>query len=197
MASDRPLLPAWAALAAIGGGLAWIPVRLGVSVAFSTEFLTLDYVTWNKLMVVPLALLIAAAVALAMRVESRGARIGAAVAAAGLIGMLAGVVVEFYVFGGLAGDRGGAIVGWGIYLLAGLLVHVIGLAVLGVALRRTPVGWLALVIAALHLLWLPSGFVEGGGLLVANQLAIGLAWVALGVASRAAMNRGPASRLTV
>jgi hypothetical protein len=180
MSPNRFFLPA---LTAIAGGVAWIPMRLGVSVAFSTEFLRLDYVTWNKLMVVPLALMIAAGVALATSVGSRAARIGAAMAVAGLIGMLAGVVVEFFVFGGLSGDRGGAMLGWGIYLLGGLLVHVIGLAVLAVARWGTAVGWLALLIAALHVAWLPSGFVEGGMLLVADQVAIGLAWVALGVAA--------------
>ena len=43
------MMPRWASAAAILGGLAWIPVRLGVSVGYSTEFLRLTYVEWNKL----------------------------------------------------------------------------------------------------------------------------------------------------
>jgi hypothetical protein len=93
--------------------------------------------------------------------------------------MMAGVVVEFHVFGGLTGDREGAIVGWMLYLLGGVLPHVIGMVVLGLALQRMPVGLLALVIGGLHVAWLPAGM-GGDGLLIADQVAIGLAWVALG-----------------
>ena len=32
-------MPWWSAAAVVLGGLAWIPVRLGVSVAWSTDFL--------------------------------------------------------------------------------------------------------------------------------------------------------------
>jgi hypothetical protein len=178
--TSSPALPWWASLGAVVGGLAWIPVRLGVSVSFSTELLRLTYVEWNKLMVVPLALMAAAGMGLLMRAPTRAARVGAATAVAGLIGMLAGVVVEFFVFGGLEGDREGAIVGWMLYLLGGLLVHVIGLVVMGLALRRTPVGLLALAIGTLHVAWLPAGM-GGAAVLVADQVAIGLGWVALGV----------------
>jgi hypothetical protein len=186
MSRSFAIMPGWAAAAAIIGGLAWIPVRLGVSVAFSTEFLRLTYVRWNMLMVVPLVLLLVATAALASRVRSRPGRIGAWVAAAGLAGMLAGVIVEFWIFGGLAGDRDGAVLGWLIYLTAGLLVHVIGLIGFGIVAVRTPgwvaVGALALVIAALHLAWLPSGIL-GDAFLEANQVLIGLAWVAVGIVS--------------
>ena len=172
-------LPWWASLGAILGGLAWVPIRLGVSVSFSTELLRLTYVQWNKLMIVPLALMAAAATGLLLRAPTRAARVGAAIAVVGLLGMMAGVVVEFYVFGGLSGDREGAIVGWMLYLLGGLLPHVIGLVVLGRALRRMPVGLLALVIGGLHVAWLPAGM-TGDALLIVDQVAIGLAWVALG-----------------
>ena len=178
------MMPRWASAAAVLGGLAWIPVRLGVSVAFSTDFLRLSYVQWNMLMVVPLVLLLVATVAVASRLRSRPGSIGAWVAVAGLLGMLAGVVVEFWIFGGLAGDREGAVLGWLIYL-AGLLVHVIGLIGFGIGVVRIPgwseVGALALVIAVLHLVWLPSGML-GGVWLVADQVLIGLAWVAVGFA---------------
>jgi len=174
----------WAAAAAVLGGLAWIPVRLGVSVAFSTEFLRLTYVRWNSLMVIPLGLMLVAMVALALRAPTRTGRIGAWVAAAGLVGMLIGVIVEFWIFGGLVGNRGGAMVGWLIYLLPGLLVHVVGLIGFGIGAIRTPgwraIGWLAILVAALHVAWLPAGMV-GDVLLVADQMLIGLAWVAIGV----------------
>jgi hypothetical protein len=73
-----------------------------------------------------------------------------------------------------------------IYLLAGLLVHVVGLIGFGIGVVRTPgwrsVGWLALLVATLHLAWLPAGML-GEVLLVADQVLIGLAWVAIGVLS--------------
>lgn len=181
------MIPRWASAAAVLGGLAWIPVRLGVSVAFSTDFLRLSYVQWNMLMVVPLVLLLVAmaTVALAPRLRSRPGRIGAWVAVAGLLGMLAGVIVEFWIFGGLARDREGAVLGWLIYL-AGLLLHVIGLIGFGIGVVRLPgwsaVGALSLVIAGLHVAWLPAGML-GGAWLVADQVLIGLAWVVFGFVS--------------
>jgi hypothetical protein len=183
-------LPWWAAT--VLGGLAWIPVRLGVSVAWSTEFLRLSYVRWNMLMVVPLGLLLigmaAVALAVSRRGGTRGAEIGAWVAVAGMVGMLAGVIVEFWIFGGLIGDRDGAILGWLIYLFAGVLVHVIGLGWFGVGAVRTPgwdprwrgVGALALLMAALHVAWLPAGSL-GSAPLIMDQVLIGLAWVAIGL----------------
>lgn len=65
---------------------AWIPVRLGVSVAWSTDFLRLTYVRWNTLMVVALGLLLLAMTAFALWMPSRAGRIGVLVAAAGLWG---------------------------------------------------------------------------------------------------------------
>lgn len=173
----------WACATAVLGGLAWIPIRLGVSVAWSTDFLRLTYVRWNSLMVIPLILLLVAMVALAFASDRRAARIGGWVAASGLVVMMAGVIVEFWIFGGLSGDREGAIVGWLIYLL-GLLVHVVGLVWFGIGTLRTAgwpgVGALALLIAVLHVLWLPAGAV-GDALLVADQALIGLAWVGIGL----------------
>lgn len=168
-------------MAAIGGGLAWIPVRLGVSVAYSAPFLELDYVTWNKLMAVPLVLMMVATLGLVPRRCARGLRLAAAVVLLGLVGMLAGVVIEFFVAGGLSGDRDGAMLGWGTYLI-GLAVHVVGLLALGVMLRRAVVGWLALLVAVLHLAWLPAGMLQEAWLLVADQVAIGFAWVGIGAA---------------
>ena len=182
-------LPWWACVAAVLGGLAWIPVRLGVSVAWSADFLRLTYVRWNSLMVMPLVLMLIAMVALAAA-GSRGGtgetRIGGWVAAAGLVGMMAGVIIEFWIFGGLAGDRDGAVLGWMIYLLTGVLVHVVGLIWFGIGAVRAPgwggIGALALLIAALHVAWLPAG-AFGDAFLVADQVLIGLAWVGIGVLS--------------
>lgn len=170
-----------AAAAAIVGGLVWIPVRLGVSVAYSTPFLELDYVTWNKLMAVPLVLMIVATLGLVPRRCARGTRLAAAVVLLGLAGMLAGVVIEFFVAGGLSGDRDGAMLGWGAYLI-GLAVHVVGLLALGVVLRRAVAGWLALLVGVLHLAWLPAGMLQEPWLLVADQVAIGLSWIGIGLA---------------
>jgi hypothetical protein len=66
-----------------------------------------------------------------------------------------------------------------IYLLAGVLVHVIGLAAHG-RRRRGALGLLALAIAALHLLWIPAGVSGVDALLALDQALIGLAWVAIG-----------------
>lgn len=177
------------ATAGILGGLAWIPVRLGVSFSYSTAFAGLDYVAWNKLMVIPLGLMIVALVGLLGRVLEGPARVATRIAIAGLAGMLAGTVLEFFVFGGLAGDPAGANAGWTVYLL-GLAVHVLGLVVLGVVLRGSALGWAALFIAVFHVAWLPAGTVEGGVLLVADQVGIGLAWVALALQASVSFRHG-------
>lgn len=181
MGERRNGLPGVAAAAAIVGGLAWIPVRLGVSVAYSAPFLELDYVTWNKLMAVPLVLMMVATLGLVPRRCARGTKVAAAVVLLGLVGMLAGVVTEFFVAGGLSGDRDGAMLGWGTFLI-GLAVHVVGLLALGVALRRAVAGWLALLVGVLHLAWLPAVMLQEAWLLVLDQVAIGLAWVGIGAA---------------
>lgn len=165
--------------AAILGGLAWIPVRLAIGGTWGTTVAGLGYVEWNQLMVVPLTLLFGGIVVLWSGARTSRARIGALVAAAGLAGMLVGVVVEFWIFGGLEGDRDGAIVGWLIYLLAGVLVHVIGLAAHGIAARGV-LGALALAMAGLHLLWIPAALSGIDALLALDQALIGLSWVAIG-----------------
>lgn len=172
-----------AALAAVLGGVAWIPIRIAISVTFSRPLLDLTYVEWNRLMVIPLGLQLVATAGLVAIAATRGGLIGAVIAAAGLVGMLTGVIVEFWVFGGLVGDRAGATVGWLIYLLPGLLVHVIGMAAFGVASVRVaglgPIGALAMTVAALHLAWIPASLDDT--LLIADQALIGLIWVAIGV----------------
>ena len=169
-----------AGFAAILGGLVWIPVRLAIGGTWGTTVAGLGYVPWTQLMVVPLALLVGGIVVLWCRAGTSRARTATLVAAVGLAGMLAGVVVEFWIFGGLEGDRDGAIVGWLIYLLAGVLVHVVGLLAYWIA-RGRALGALALAIAALHLLWIPAGLSGIDMLLALDQALIGVSWVAVGV----------------
>jgi hypothetical protein len=174
------LAPGLLRIAGVGsilGGLTWIPVRLAIGGTWGTTVGGLDYVAWNRLMVVPLLLLIGGVVVLAGAATGRS-RVGAMVSAVGLVGMLIGVVVEFWIFGGLEGDRDGAIVGWMIYLLVGVLVHTIGL----VLVHRTvggALGGLALGIAGLHVLWIPAGL-TGDLLLALDQMLIGLGWTVIG-----------------
>jgi hypothetical protein len=64
------------------------------------------------------------------------------------------------IVGGLRGNREGAMLGWGLYLL-GVLGQAIGLAALGGLVWRARAfpGWAAaamLGMAALHVLWLPA-----------------------------------------
>jgi hypothetical protein len=169
-----------AAIATILGGITWIPIRLAIGGTWGTTAAGLGYVEWNQLMVVPLALLFGGMVVLWASAASGGARIGALVATSGLAGMLVGVIVEFWIFGGLEGEREGAIVGWLIYLLAGVLVHLIGLATYGIA-RRGSLGTLALVIAVLNVAWIPAGLSGAPVLLALDQALIGVAWVGVGV----------------
>lgn len=167
-------------MAAILGGLAWIPVRLAIGGTWGTTVAGLGYVEWNRLMVIPLALLFGGIVVLWSHAGTSRPRIGAIVAGVGLAGMLAGTVIEFWIFGGLEGDRDGAIVGWMIYLLAGVLVHAIGLASYGLG-GRGALGAVALGIAVLHVLWVPAGITGLVAILALDQLLIGLAWVAVGL----------------
>jgi hypothetical protein len=169
-----------AGVAAILGGLAWIPIRLAIGGTWGTTVAGLGYVEWNRLMVVPLVLLQGGIAVLWSRARSQRARVAALVAAVGLAGMLAGVVVEFWIFGGLEGDRDGAIVGWMIYLIGGVLVHVIGLVLYWRA-RPGALGSLAVAIAALHVLWIPAGLSGIDTLLILDQALIGVGWMAVGV----------------
>lgn len=188
----------WAAAAAIVGGLGWIPVRAAISVTFSQPLLGLTYVEWNRVEVVPIALmLLALAVGIRAIVVERGrlVTVGLWTAAAGLAGMLLGVIVEFWIAGGLSGDRELSVIGWGIYLLAGVATHLVGMVLLGIGLLRQRAGMarglgaLALAIGVLHALWIPSGFVADA-LLLADQALIGLAWVGIGGVMLATRPRG-------
>lgn len=188
----------WTAVAAIVGGLAWIPVRAAISVTFSQPLLGLTYVEWNRIEVVPIALMLLA-LAVGVRPLVAGAvrlvTTGLWVATAGLIGMLLGVIVEFWIAGGLSGNRELSIIGWGIYLLAGVATHLVGMVLLGIGLLRQRAGMarglgaLALVIGVLHALWIPSGFIADA-LLLADQALIGLAWVGIGGVMLATRPRG-------
>lgn len=166
--------------ASVLGGLVWIPIRLAIGGTWGTTPGGLSYEDWNRLMVLPLALLVGGIAVLLGRPTSRVARTGAWLAGAGLVGMLAGVIIEFWVFGGLAGDRDGAIAGWMVYLLPGVLLHAAGLVVHAVG-KRDVVGWLAGAIAVLHLLWIPATMVADA-LMALDQALIGLLWAGIGVA---------------
>ena len=166
--------------AAIVGGLLWIPIRLAIGGTWGESVAELGYVEWNRLMVVPLVLLIGGSGVLVERAGSRPARIGAWMAIAGLVGMLAGVIVEFWIVGGLeSGNRDGAIAGWMVYLLAGVLVHVVGLAMFGLNVKGR-LGALTVLIAVLHVLWIPAGLSGLPALLAFDQALIGAGWVAIG-----------------
>ena len=75
------------ALTAVAGGLAWIPIRLAIGASWNTTVLGLSYVEWNRLEVIPLALLLGAMPLLGVAATSGVARIGAALAGVGLGGI--------------------------------------------------------------------------------------------------------------
>jgi hypothetical protein len=146
----------------------------------------LDYVTYNRMMVVPLFLLIAGAVALRHFV-GQGGRWGLALVVLGLAASLAGVMIEFWWAGGLSGNRQGAMLGWGIYGL-GLLGQAIGLAVFGIGALRSRrllpywIGIVPLAMAALLVLWPPMLAWQLDTWSILDQVLYGLGWVALGYA---------------
>lgn len=65
------------AAAAVVGGLAWIPVRLAVSGSWGEAVAGLSYVEWDRLMVIPLILLLAAIPSLRAMARWRPARVSA------------------------------------------------------------------------------------------------------------------------
>ena len=101
----------------------------------------------------------------------------------GLVLMLLGVVVEFYVAGGVnTGDWTGSVVGWLVFLL-GYAATTLGLVVFGVSARRRALlgRWSALPLAMgiVGLLW-PFLAEAGIVLNMLIQVLFGLGWVALG-----------------
>ena len=106
------------------------------------------------------------------------------------------MVIEFWWGGGLRGNRDLAMVGWGIYGL-GLLGQTVGLALFGVGALRAGglprwLGMVPLVMAALHVLWLPSLALGLGTVSVLDQILLGLGWIALGYALWSPRSEPPA-----
>ena len=197
----RTQLAARGGLATMLGGVLWIALRPLVASAWGTPVFGLSYEDYNRLMVAPLLLLLAGVLAFRGSLPAevgRAARWGLALLALGVATSLAGVVIEFWWAGGLRGDRAGSLLGWAAYGL-GLLVQAVGLTLFGVGALRAAClpTWLAIVapaMAALHLLWLPSLHLGLARWSVADQVLVGLGWVALGYAlwaSRARSRRSP------
>ncbi len=165
------------------GGVVWMALRPLVLSTWAGPVFGFGYAGYNRMMVIPLTLLIAGAVAL-RHLAGRGGRWGLALVALGLAASLAGVVIEFWWAGGLSGNRQGAMLGWGIYGL-GLLGQAIGLALLGIGALRTRrlpyrMGIVSLAMAALLVLWPPMLAWQLGSWSILDQVLYGLGWVALG-----------------
>ena len=178
-----PKVGRWAGVAAVAGGVTWIIVRPIVANTWDAPIFGLTYTDANRLMVVPLLLMLVASMSVHRSPLGRIGRVGVIVLAGGLLASLAGVVVEFVIGSGLRGTRDLAMLGWGVYLL-GLLGQVIGVLSLAFATARARLAWLALVafaIAALHLTWLPLIATGNDAAAIADQVLIGAAWVVLGV----------------
>ncbi len=175
------------------GAMTWIPARWGVMTTWDTTWLGVGYAGWNRLMLVPLTLLVAGSVRSARARSTRPVRAGWWVVAAGFAAAWIGVALEFVVGGGL---RGGplalAMAGWTAYLL-GTVGAGLGAAVLVVAKDRdrSRVGRIATVsgagLATLSMLAWPVLLAVGwSAAAVIDQVVVGVAWtlVALGTTRR-------------
>lgn len=171
------------------GGMIWVPARYGVLTTWEGTWLGLDYGGWNRLMLVPLLLLTVGAV-VAARAATRRTRVAWAVLATGFALAGAGVVIEFVVGGGLqGGPENIAVAGWMVYLL-GQLVTAVAALMLAAALareRQRGAAACAAVAGIATLVWPAAGITLSAEL--ADQVLIGLAWVALGVLVRRALSR--------
>ncbi len=173
-------------LAAVLGGVLWVVLRPLVGTTWDNPTFGLTYEDYNRLMVAPLSLLLAGTWGLWVRYApstGRAASAGLALLALGLVVSLAGVVIEFWWGRGLRGTRDLAMAGWGFYLVA-LLGQAIGLALFGIAALRARVrppwlGTVSLLVAALHVVWLPSTALPGDAWSLLDQILIGLGWIAL------------------
>ncbi len=167
------------------GGLTWVPARYGVMTTWDDTWLGLDYGGWNRLMLVPLLLLTAGAVAAARTASQRRARVAWAVLATGFALAGIGVAIEFVVGGGLqGGPESIAVAGWTVYLL-GLFLTAVAALVLGAALVREGqrgAAAAAAVAGLATLAWPAAGITLRVELV--DQVLVGLAWVALGVLVR-------------
>ena len=175
-------------VALVFGGLAWALVRPLVMTSWGQRLLGLTYEDFNRLMVVPLGCLLAGGVlALRARLVPDHARLSFAFVALGIALSLAGVVAEFWIGGGLRGNRPLALAGWLLYLV-GLLVQTVALLAFAWRSRRLASAFVtgtALGIALLHAAWMPLLIAQLDALSVLDQIVIGVLWAALGLGSLA------------
>lgn len=179
----------WLGTPAVVGGVLWMALRPFISNTWGRPMMGFTYEDYNRMMVLPLILLLAGAWGLGIRYWysiGKLGRIGGVLVVLGLLGALVGVVVEFWWAGGLSGNRNGAMWGWLIYLL-GLAAVTIGLVLFGVAalLQKVLPSWsrpIPLIMAGLFVLWVLSsimGLEDWGN---TGKALVGLGWVLLGMA---------------
>lgn len=177
-------------VALVLGGLTWIPARWGVHSTWDTTELGLGYVGWNRLVLVPLTLLVVGCVRRARAATGRSVRAGWWVVASGFAAAWVGVALEFVVGGGLRGGPPAlAMAGWTAYVL-GSLVAGLGAAVLAVAVGRDrgrprAVGAAgALALAAVAMLAWPVVMILGSPVAgLVDQVVVGIAWALVGMAA--------------
>ena len=172
------------------GGLTWVPARYGVMTTWEGTWLGLEYGGWNRLMLVPLLLLTAGAVAAARAASRRRTRVAWAVLATGFALAGTGVAIEFIVGGGLqGGPESIAVAGWTVYLLGQFVTAVAALVLAAALAREGPRGAAAAaVVAGIATLAWPAAAIRLS-VELADQVLVGLAWVALGVLVRRALSR--------
>jgi hypothetical protein len=184
-APDRPR-PSPAAFLLVLGALTWVPARYGVMTTWSGSWLGLDYVGWNRAMLIPLALLAGGAITAARSAGTRPVAVAWSLVATGWTLSLVGVAMEFVIGGGLrGGPRELAVHGWTVYLI-GSAVTAVGALVLAVALARRDGSTAAAAgFAGLALLAWPPLLMAGlEGVAVVDQLLVGLSWAAVGLLDR-------------
>jgi hypothetical protein len=188
----------WAGIAAIVSGLAWAIALPLVATAASDDPVGLGYDDYNRVLTLPLVLLVLTLAGLRRLQRGRlspWGRRGAAVALLGAGLLVIGNVIEFWavlssddaVFA-IADDRGldewpGSTIGW-LTFLVGLCLLFAGGVVFGFASRAARIlpGWAGLVIAATAPLLLAAFATWSSSFFFTVVFAalLGLGWIALG-----------------
>ena len=181
LATDQTTTSTPAALL-VGGALTWLPARWGVMTTWDGTWLGLDYAAWNRLMLVPLALLTAGALQAGRR-RRRAVAVAWWAVATGFAMSWLGVALEFVVGGGLqGGPRDVAVAGWTLYLLGTAITAfaALGLAAVLAGTDRAAAAAAGLAGAA-NLVW--AALLAAGlyWLAVVDQLLVGLLWAAVGL----------------